>query len=170
MLPLGNLGQVWNWVTWNKELGHQVKSKVNLVNTLEVTSSWILLKCVLRISRWGSKLMTFISQPSNFVKFFGLGQFLSKYWSYNSDHLAIANILAWPLECSHPYLTMMYISWSIDFIKYFPLGQFLSNFWTYSSDTAHAYILAWPLECRHPYLTSTYISHSCDLFKFMHLG
>ena len=60
-LPLWNLGQVWYWVTWGKKLGHQVKSKEKLVNTLEVTflkqSIWILLKMfVLMISRSSSKL------------------------------------------------------------------------------------------------------------------
>ena len=42
-LPLWNLGQVWYWVTWGQKLGHQVKSKEKLVNTLEVivlTQSW----------------------------------------------------------------------------------------------------------------------------------
>ena len=34
---LYEIGQVWNEVTWGKKLGHQVKSKENLVNTLEVT-------------------------------------------------------------------------------------------------------------------------------------
>ena len=32
-LPLWNRGQVWNWVTWGQKLGHQVKSKENIVNT-----------------------------------------------------------------------------------------------------------------------------------------
>ena len=60
-LPLWNLGQVRYWVTWGKKLGHQVKSKEKLVNTLEVTflkqSSWILLKMfALMSSRSGLKL------------------------------------------------------------------------------------------------------------------
>ena len=31
------LGQVQNWVTWGQKLGHQAKSKEDLVNALEVT-------------------------------------------------------------------------------------------------------------------------------------
>ena len=31
------LDQVWNSVTWGQKLGHQAKSKENLVNTLVVT-------------------------------------------------------------------------------------------------------------------------------------
>ena len=58
---LWNLGQVWYWVTWGKKLGHQVKSKEKLVNTLEVTvltqSWWNLLRMfALVISRSSSKL------------------------------------------------------------------------------------------------------------------
>ena len=53
--------QVRNWVTWGQKLGHQAKSKENLVNTLVVTflklSSWVLLKMfVLMIYRSSSKL------------------------------------------------------------------------------------------------------------------
>ena len=60
-LPQWNLGHVQNWVTWGQKQGHQVKSKENIVNTLEVPffkqSSWILLKMlVLMISRSSSKL------------------------------------------------------------------------------------------------------------------
>ena len=42
-----------------------------------------------------------------------LGQFLSNYWSCNQWYLAHAYVLAWPLECSHSYLTLIYISWSM---------------------------------------------------------
>ena len=36
-LPLLNLGQVRNWVTWGQKLGHRARSAENLVNTLAVT-------------------------------------------------------------------------------------------------------------------------------------
>ena len=60
-LPLLNLGQVRNWVTWGQKLGHRASSAENLVNTLAVTffkqSSCILLNMfVLMISRSSSKL------------------------------------------------------------------------------------------------------------------
>ena len=63
-----NLGQVRNWVTWAQKLGHQVKSKENNVNTLEVPffkqSSLILLKMFVLMNLgqvrnwivWGKKL------------------------------------------------------------------------------------------------------------------
>ena len=36
-LPLLNLGQVQNWVTWGQKLDHRAKSAENLVNILAVT-------------------------------------------------------------------------------------------------------------------------------------
>ena len=74
--------------------------------------------------------MKYISQSSDFIKFFHLGQFLSNYWSYRvifgicevfvsvaiaptASDLVHAYFLAWPLECSHPYLTVTSISQSI---------------------------------------------------------
>ena len=36
-LSLWNLGPFQNWVTWGQKLGHRVKWKENLVNTVEVT-------------------------------------------------------------------------------------------------------------------------------------
>ena len=94
-------------------------------------SSWILLKMfVLMISRW-----CIFSLYSDFLKFFHLGQFLSNYWSYrviigtrevfvfrsvsqyyssySQWYLVHAYILAWPFECSHPYLTLTCISQSM---------------------------------------------------------
>ena len=57
--------------------------------------------------------MTYISWSCDFVKFFFfLGKFLSKFVLQQS-YLAHAYILAWPLECNHPYLTLTYISRSI---------------------------------------------------------
>ena len=47
------------------------------------------------------------------VKCLCLGQFLSNYCSYSQWYLVHAYILAWPLECSHPYLTLTFISQSI---------------------------------------------------------
>ena len=32
-----------NWITWGEKLGHQTKSKENLVNTLEVTFYVIIM-------------------------------------------------------------------------------------------------------------------------------
>ena len=60
-LPLWNLGQVRYWVTWGQKLGHQVKSKEKLVNTLQVIvltqSWWNLLKMFASFkSRSSSKL------------------------------------------------------------------------------------------------------------------
>ena len=59
-LPLWNIGQGRYWVTWGQKLGHQVKSKEKLVNTLEVivlTKRWNLLKMFASIkSRSSSKL------------------------------------------------------------------------------------------------------------------
>ena len=136
------LGLVQNLVTWNQNIGHQAKSKENFVDTLELTfsnwSSWILLKMfVLMISRWILELgdlwhifhgpVTFLSFSvqvsfSNYwstewylalVKCLCLGQFLSNYCSYSQWYLTHAYILAWPLECSHPYLTLSSISQSI---------------------------------------------------------
>ena len=66
-LPLWNLGQVRYWVIWGQKLGHQVKSKEKLVNTLEVIflkqSSCLLLimfammisRSVLKLGHLGSK-------------------------------------------------------------------------------------------------------------------
>ena len=129
------LGLVQNWVTWYQKLSHLAKSKENLVDALEVTflkwSSWILLKMfVLMISKW-----CIFFYPVTFVSFFCFGQFLSNYWSYrvlfgtcevfvlgqflsnycsySQWYLVHAYILAWPLECSHPYLTLTFISQSI---------------------------------------------------------
>ena len=92
---------------------------------------------VLMISRlFGTvSLMTYISWSSDFLKFFRLGQFLSKYLSYRvvsgtcevfvfrliSQQLLLLQpvilssciILAWPLECSHLNLTLNSISESI---------------------------------------------------------
>ena len=31
------LGLVQNWVTWSQKLGHQARSKENLIDTIEVT-------------------------------------------------------------------------------------------------------------------------------------
>ena len=42
-----------------------------------------------------------------------LGQVLSNYCFYSQWYLVHAYILAWPLECSHPYLTFTSISQSI---------------------------------------------------------
>ena len=47
------------------------------------------------------------------VKCLCLGRFLSNYCSYSQRYLVYAYILAWPLECSHPYLTLTFISQSI---------------------------------------------------------
>ena len=49
------------------------------------------------------------------VKCLYLGQILSNYCSYSQWYLVHvhAYILAWPLECSHPYLTFTFISQSI---------------------------------------------------------
>ena len=44
------------------------------------------------------------------VKCLCLGQFLSNYCSYSQWYLVHAYILAWPLECSHPYLTLTYFT------------------------------------------------------------
>ena len=44
MFALKNLGQVWNWVTWDKKLGHQVKLKEYYINTLQVTFLYACLK------------------------------------------------------------------------------------------------------------------------------
>ena len=117
--------------------------KSNLVNTIEVTflkwSSWILLRMfVLMISRWTLELghlwhvfhgpVTFLSffhlgpfsvtiGPTEWylalVKCLYLGQFLSNYCSYSQWYLSYAYILAWLLECSHPYLTLTSSSQSI---------------------------------------------------------
>ena len=122
-------------VTWYQKLGHLANSKENLVDALEVTflkwSSWILLKMsVLMISRWCIFFypVTFLSfsvqvsfsviiGPTKWylvlVKCLCLGQFLSNYCSYSQWCLVHAYILAWPLECSHPYLTLTFISQSI---------------------------------------------------------
>ena len=118
------------------KLGHQAKSKENLVDTLEVkflkSSSWILLKIfVLMISRWSLELghlWRIFHDPVTFLRFsvlvsfsvtiettewylalmkcFCLSQFLSCYSSYGQWYLAYVYILAWPLECSHTYLTL----------------------------------------------------------------
>ena len=63
-LPLWNLGQVRYWVTWVEKLGHQVKSKEKLVNTLEVIVDETCSKCLLLLNlgkvrnrvTWGQKL------------------------------------------------------------------------------------------------------------------
>ena len=76
----------------------------------------------------------YIFLSSDFPKFFCLGQFLSNYLSYrvifgtcevfvfrflsnccsySQWYLVHAYILVWPLECSHPYLTLTFISQSI---------------------------------------------------------
>ena len=67
------LGQVRNWVTWGKKLGHKTKSKENLVNTLAVTflkhSPWIFLKIfVLMSSRSSLKLVTWGQKLGHLVK------------------------------------------------------------------------------------------------------
>ena len=51
-------------------------------------------------------------------------------WLCHSGELA--DILAWPLECGHLYLTLTYIPQSTDFVMFLHLGQFLSNYWSYS--------------------------------------
>ena len=55
-----------------------------------------------------------------------LGQFLSNYFSYSQWYLVHAYILAWPIECSHPYLTLTFISQSIRHATSYLLIQ---SFW-----------------------------------------
>ena len=128
------LGLVENWVTWYHKLGHLAKLMENLVDALEVTllkwSSWILLKMFVLILRWCIFVypVTFFSfsvyvsfsviiGPTEWylvlVKCLCLGQFLSNYCSYSQWYLVRAYILAWPLECSRPYLILTFISQSI---------------------------------------------------------
>ena len=47
------------------------------------------------------------------VKCLCLGQFLSNYCSYSQWYLVHVYILAWPLECSHPYLTLTFIHFEL---------------------------------------------------------
>ena len=47
------------------------------------------------------------------MKCLRLGQFLSNNCSYSQWYLVHVYILAWPLSCSHPYLTLICISQSI---------------------------------------------------------
>ena len=122
--------------------------------------------------------MTYISLSSDFLKFFHLGQFLSNYWSYrvilvlvkcmclgqflsnycsySQWYLVHAYILAWPLECSHPYLTLTSISQSI---RHATLSYLLiSSFWilmrmfaliSSRSGSQSAMILRWALQGHH---------------------
>ena len=91
----------------------------------------------------------YIFLSSDFLKFFCLVQFLSNYWSYrvvfgtcevfvflsnycaySQWYLVHAYILAWPLECSHPYLTLTFISQSI---RHATLSYLLIlSFWLWS--------------------------------------
>ena len=158
---LGHLGS---------KLGHQAKSKENLVNTLAITflkqSSWILLKC---FSWW------FLGQVQNWVTW---GQQLghqakSKEDLFNTLEVTFLKQSSWILL---KMFILMISRWSLelgylrpilqssDFLKFFHFGPFLSNYWfirvifgtcevfcvwvslsvtVASTATAHAFILAW---------------------------
>ena len=51
------LGQDWNWASWGQKLGHQSKSKENLVNTLAVTA--IIMNLAQNVCWW------FLSAPAS---------------------------------------------------------------------------------------------------------
>ena len=75
------------------------------------------------------------------VQFFCLGQYLSNYWSYSSKYWPYSSdtwhmpyILAWPLEFSHPYLTLIYILLSTDFVNFWVYVSFLVTIGPTTSD------------------------------------
>ena len=91
-LPLWNLGQVRCWVTWGQKIGHQAKSKENLVNTLAVIflqqPSWILLETlILMISRSSSKQGHLGSKTRS------PGQIKGKPCWHSSSHIFEATIM-----------------------------------------------------------------------------
>ena len=78
----------------------------------------------------GDFKVMYIFLSSDFLKFFCLGKFPSNYWSYRvifgtcevfvfrsvSQQLQpviLSTCIHWPLECSHPYLTLTFILQSI---------------------------------------------------------
>ena len=83
------LGQVQNWLTLGQKLGHQAKSKENLVNTLTLWRSYFpcnhMNLVYLNDFRSNLKLghLCHISWSSDFV--FPLGQFLINCWSNSTD-------------------------------------------------------------------------------------
>ena len=90
------------------------------------------------------------------VKCLCLGKFLSNYCFYSQWYLVHAYILAWPLECSHPYLTLTFISQSISHATLSYL--LIYSFWTLirmfalissRSDSQSAMLLRWALQGHH---------------------
>ena len=107
------------------------------------------------------------------LKFFHLGQFLSKCWSTavilgTCRHLSMAS---WMQSSIFDLDDDLYST------VHWQCCHFLSNYWSYSQwHLAHAYILVWSLECSHSYLTLIYISwtirHACYIVLsiIMNLG
>ena len=93
-----------------------------------------------------------------------LGQFLCNCCSYSHWYLVHAYIFAWPLECSHPYLTLTSISQSI---RHATLSYLLiKSFWilirmfaliSSRSGSQSNMILRWALQGHHGPLVLSFL-------------
>ena len=130
MESVGLGGPKWHGSSWQRGIAESGSSLLSALMT-DIPGDLVWdLPCVQQAScleggplMWMLPLYLHVNQKSDYddmtewylvlVKCLCLGQFLSNYCSYSQWYLVHAYILAWPLECSHPYLTLTFISQSI---------------------------------------------------------